>query len=123
VLAAEDHGDATLLFVVYQNLAQERSTDASMLGKSHFPTRLTGIGQTAMPAATVVAARGVVCPAERPERGSVALRLYGAPGVSGRMGGIRHEIAGWSDRLGDARMDAGFAQDNKVQAGGNDPGP
>ncbi len=91
--------------------------------KSLSRIRLTGIGLTAMPAATVVALRGAVCPAERLERGSVALRRHRTPEVSGRTRGIRYEIAGCADRLGNAGLDAGFAQDDKVQAGGNDPGP
>lgn len=93
-----------------------------MTGKTLSPTRLTGIGFTAMPAATVVAGMGAVCSAERLGGESAAAWLH-QPRVIGAGGmGIRSLVRGL-DRLGAADRDGWFGQDNSEQAGGNDPGP
>ena len=89
-----------------------------MNAKVLFPSRLTGCGPMAAPAATIVAVKGGVRSA-RIRRESAGVRFHQTPIVAG-MGwlGGRTEL----DQISEGSVDS-YGQDNSVQAGGNDPGP
>jgi len=93
-----------------------------MNAKPLSPIRFTGCDLTVLPAATVVAAKGKVCPALRPGRGGVASRGHRAPRVVRTTRGFGSGSIG-SVRLAAGCRDSRYEQHKSVQAGGAGPGP